>query len=41
MLGVLGRAKPDFWGVQMLPCKKEKPLDLQVYSRIGKTMKKL
>ena len=30
---------PDFLGADILPCKK--PLDLQVFSRIGKTMKKL
>ena len=32
---------PDFSGAQILPCKKEKSLDLQIYSWICKTMKKL
>ena len=33
--------RPIFLGVQMLPYKNEKSLDLQNYSRISKTMKNL
>ena len=44
--GAFGIVKPlrrlDFLGAQFLLCKKQKKLlDLQVFSQIGKTMKKL
>ena len=32
---------PDLSGVQLLPCEKINILDLQIYNRIGKAMKKL
>ena len=34
-------ARPIFWARTFCFVKKKKPLDLQVFSRIGKTMKKL
>ena len=32
---------PDFLGVNIFLCEKEKTLDLQIFSRIDKIMKKL
>ena len=32
---------PDFSGVHILPCEKENSLGLEIFNRIGKTIKKL